>query len=192
MASSHLYLTQLVGRNGAADAQTNKLARFLIQRGGVDNTQVLTTAATGNGTAASYTAVSGLAIDSGVGFNSGQPIVGGRTYKFRMVAPTTVNGSAGMALKFDGGTATFSSFAAIGYAYTAAAVATLAVTAATGLVVNAAAAYTSVVVEGTFTASGSGTFIPNLSVNTTGTAAQLLAGSFLQVTEVMNAQGALT
>lgn len=184
MATSHEILKNTIERGfSALDA---KIALGLLKQiqCSIPNVAVLSSAFTGGATSAAQSTVTGLTIANGVGFNGGFAVVGGRTYKFRLWAPTTVNGSAGLKLDMNGGTATVSSFAAVGKGYTAAAIATLAVTAISSSVVNAATAYTSVEVEGEFVASGSGSFAPRATVNTDGTAPQILTGAYLELTEV--------
>lgn len=182
MSTSLQILSNVIEQNRAADPAVQKLLRYFAMRS-MPNTAVLSSAAAGSATTTT-TAVSGLTISNGVGFNGNAAVVGGRTYEFEIWAPATTDGTAGMKLTLDGGTATFSSFAAVGYAYTASAIATVASTAAATAVVNAATAYTHILVKGTFTASKSGTFAPALGVNTAGTAAQLLAGSYCKLVEI--------
>lgn len=183
MASSHAYLTKLVGQNGAADAQTNKLARFLIQRGAVDNTAVATATQAVVGT--SQTASSQLVIDSGVGFNGGQPIVGGRTYRVRAVIPVTA--ATGLALDLSGGTATATNVVLTYKMYTAAGLACYKTTAlATAAGAGVSAVVIAAEIEGTFVATGSGTLIARFAEGASGAGATVAIGAYLSVTEIAN------
>lgn len=182
MATTLEILSKTIQQNAAADPAATKLVRYLAMRS-LPNTARLTAAVTGAATTTA-TAVAELTVSNGVGFNGNYAVVGGRSYEFEIWAPATTDGTAGMKLSLDGGTATFSPFAAVGYAYTASAVATIASTAPGTSVVNGAAAYTHILVKGTFTALSSGSFGPKLGVNTNGTAAQLLTGAYIKLTEI--------
>lgn len=185
MATTLPFLSKFTSRGlFGVDARFASAMRYAFQRGAADNVAYNTTAYTGPAST-SLAAVTTLQLTNACGFNNDQAVVGGRTYRFRAVLPCTVNGTSGATMDWAGGTATVSAFDAVGYNYTAAAVATLKTTTLAGLTTNAAAAYTSIVVEGTFTASSSGSFGPRLATNTgTATAPIIDAGAFVSLTEI--------
>ena len=183
MATTHPVIAKVVERGfNALDAKIalglQKLAQIAIP-----NCAYLLTDYTGAATTVP-TAVTDLVIANGVGFNGGNAVVGGRAYQFEAWLPMTVNGTSGATILCNGGTATFSAFTAAGYAYTAAAVATLVTTAAASAVVDAATAYTSVIIKGSFTASDSGSFGLRLGTHASTTAALILAGAYVKLLEL--------
>jgi len=181
--STHQALSALITRNGAVPEAVNKLAQFITQRA-LPNVARLTAAFTGP-TDTTMTVVPGLVIANSVGYNGGAAVVGGRSYSFRAYLPCTINGTSGGALDWAGGTATISAFQASGLNHiTATAPNLLKTTTLAGLTMNAAAAYTLSVVEGTFTASSSGSFGPRIA-NTTGATAPIIgAGAYVELTEI--------
>ncbi len=184
MTSSHPILNALIGRNAAVQNETKKLARYLVQRG-MSNVAVLSANVAGVGTT-TLTSI-GLDVTSGVGYNGGYAVIGGHTYRFRIVGNCTVNGTAGLKLDVQDGTATFAWFAASGAAYTANSLANIVSNSAATPLINAAAAYTSIDIEGTFMASGSGSFGIRVAASAAGTAPILLAGTYLELVEIAQA-----
>lgn len=185
MSTSLEILNKVVGQASAVavDPAVQKMARLALSRT-LPNTAVLLANFTGPAST-TLAAPAGLTITNGMGFNNGAAVVGGRTYQFNAMLPCTVNGTSGINVTGDGGTATFSMFAGVGEASTASTTATLVTTTAGGSMVTGATAYTYIVLAGTFTASASGSFNIRIATNTgTATAPILLAGSSLSITEI--------
>lgn len=183
MSTSHQILSNVISQNKATDEPVNKAMRYVVQRG-LPNIAYNATAYTGPA-ATALAAVTTLQIANSVGYNGGAAVVGGRTYKFRAYLPCTIDGTSGGTIDWAGGTATISSFQATGINYTASALAMLKTTTLAGLTMDAAAAYTLSVVEGTFVASSGGTFGPRLATKTgTATAPIIGAGAYVELTEI--------
>lgn len=185
MASSLQKLSAFVTRGVyAIDAKISQAIRYAMQRGAADNVVYNPTNYTGPASTA-LAAITTLQLTNACGFNGDNAVVGGRTYRFRAYLPCNVNGTSGVNLTWDAGSATVSSFAATGFNYVGS-TATLVQTTAIGTgTANAAAAYTTMIVEGTFVASGSGTFGPRIATNTgTATAPVINAGAYVSLTEV--------
>lgn len=181
MSTSHEALNQVIGRNNAVQAETLKLARYLVQRG-LPNTAVLS--ADANAVSSTTLAATGLLVTNSVGYNSGFACVGGRTYKFKAFLPVTVDGTNGIKIDINAGTATFSSLSFVYRTYTAAAIAAVKGSALT-TGPNATTAYVLIEYEGTMVCSGAGSFGVRLAQNTSGaTAATILAGAYLDLTEI--------
>ena len=133
--------------------------------------------------------VTTLQLSGACGFNSDFAVVGGRSYRFRAVLPCTVNGTNGIQLTWDAGSATVSTYQATGFNYVGSTATLLQSTTLAGPTANAAAAYTMMIVEGSFIASGSGTFGPRIATNTgTSNAPVLAAGAYVALTEVPYAE----
>ena len=180
--SSHQALGACVSRNMLVDNNASKLARFLIQRSAANS---LALAADHTGPAdTTLAAVANLTISNGVGFAGDYAVNASRRYKFRLVGNVTCNGSSGLKLDMQGGTATFTQFAATGIAYTASAVAVVAAASAATALVAGTTAYTAIAVEGEFLAASNGTFAPRIACNASTTAPVLLAGMTLELTEI--------
>lgn len=180
--SSHKALSDLIQRNQAADVQTTKLARYLVQRS-APNVAVLASDYTGPADT-TLAVVPGLVIGNGVGFNGDNAVVGGRRYKFRLAGNTTCNGASGIKVDFQGGSCTFTSMSSTSKAFTASAIAVLAPADATTAAPAGTTAYTAIEVEGQFVAASSGTFAPRIACNAATTAPVLLAGMRLELEEI--------
>ncbi len=183
MSSAHTIATKLIQQNSAVADETKKVLRYLVQRGAIDNGVYLsaTTPGAANATLVPFVP---LIVDGGVGYNSGGAVVGGRTYKFRMYMPCLANGTSGMVIDWQGGTATFSSFAATGFNYVGGALTAVQSAAAATPTTSGAAAYTTVITEGVFVPSQNGSFGPRIATSAGTTAPSILAGAYLQVTEI--------
>jgi hypothetical protein len=180
--SSHQAHSKCVTRNRLIDPNAAKLQQFLVQRS-IPNAIALAADYTGPADT-TLAAVPELTISNGVGFAGDYAVNASRRYKFRLVANTTCNGSSGLKLDMQGGTATFTQFCATGIAYTASAVAVVAGAAAATALVAGTAAYTAIHIEGEFLAATSGTFAPRIACNASTTAPLLLAGAVFELTEI--------
>lgn len=168
----------------ALDSKLSFALRYMLQRGAADNVAYNPTNYTGPA-ATALAAVTTLQLVNACGFSGDNAVVGGRTYRFRAYLPCTVNGTSGVNLTWDAGSATVSAFNATGFNYVGSTVTVVQTTAIGTGTANAAAAYTTMMVEGSFVASGSGTFGPRIATNTgTATAPIILAGAYVSLTEV--------
>ena len=184
MASTLQFLGRFVQRGvGGLDRRISDSLRYALQRGAADNVAFNPTAYTGPA-ATALAAVTTLQITNGAGATGiDNAVVGGRA--FRAVLPCTINGTSGVQLTWDGGSATVSTYSATGFNYVGSTATLLQSSTLAGPTANAAAAYTMMVVEGSFIASGSGTFGPRIATNTgTATAPILAAGAYVSLTEV--------
>lgn len=184
MASTLPFISNFITRGTyAIDAKVGMALRYLMQRGAADNVAFNPTAYTGP-TGVALAPVTTLQLTNACGFNSDFAVVGGRAYRFRAILPCTINGTQGVQLTWDAGSATVSTFQATGFNYVGSTATLLQSTTLAGPTANAAAAYTMMVVEGSFIASGSGTFGPRIATNTgTGVAPILAAGAYVSLTE---------
>ena len=186
MATTLPFLKKFITRGTyAIDAAVGRALCYLMQRGAADNVAYNPSDVSPTGTISTLQAIDALQISNATGFGQDYAVVGGRTYRFRAVLPCTIDGTSGGKIDWSGGSATVSAFQATGWNYTASAVAMLKTTTLAGLTMNAAAAYTMSVVEGSFVASSSGTFGPRFATFTgTATAPIIAAGAFVTLTEV--------
>jgi hypothetical protein len=186
MATTLQKLSAFVTRGTyAIDAKVGNALRYMMQRGAADNVAYNPTAASPAAVISTLQAIPALQLVNACGFNGDNAVVGGRTYRFRAVLPCTVNGTSGINLTWDGGSATFASFNATGFNYVGSTLTIVNTTAAGTGTANAAAAYTTMLVEGSFVASGSGSFGPRYATNTgTATAPIIAAGAYVTLTEI--------
>ncbi len=180
--SSHQALGACVSRNMLVDNNASKLARFLIQRSAANS---LALASNHTGPAdTTLVAVANLTVSNGVGFAGDYAVNASRRYKFRLAGNVTCNGSSGLKLDMQGGTATFTQFCGTGIAYTGSTVLVAAPADATTALIAGTAAFTAIAVEGEFLAATNGTFAPRIACNASTTAPILLAGMTLTLTEI--------
>jgi hypothetical protein len=113
-------------------------------------------------------------------------VIAGATYVFKAYLPVTSPVTPGIKVAM-GGTATWTSVNETSYAYTASAIATVNNTTATPgtVLANAAAAYTTIIIEGTVKINAAGTLAVQMAQNTSnGTATSVLVNASLTVTRV--------
>lgn len=180
--SSHKALSDLIQRNQAADVQTTKLARYLVQRG-VPNVAVTTA----NQTVADDTLTSAteLQLVSGVGFNGDHAVVGGRTYRVEAYLPCTASGaSAGFAVTLGAGSCAASDVQLSYTHFTATAVATTNTVALDTVAGGLTTGVILVRVAGTFKATNSGSLGVQFAEAADVSSATLLAGAYLSLTEI--------
>lgn len=108
------------------------------------------------------------------------------TYRFRAVLPTTCGGTGGVKLAFNYTTAVLSAISAIGYAYTASAIATsttVTTTTQTSIVASNTA-FTSVILEGTMVVSTGGTVDLQFAENSANSTSSVLIGASMEFVRI--------
>lgn len=175
--ASHHALAQSISRNAQVPAETNKLARYLVQRA-IPNFAASTNTPVGIPTSpAPFTSL--IATD-GVGYNSDSAVVGGRTYKFRLfVVPDQVSNEDTLTITLDGGTCRFEDGSVVTTSSSSGAVSS-SVDVLSGSLEVLGPQWVSV--EGVFKATSNGSFGPKLSCSSPG--CSVGAPSHLELTEI--------
>lgn len=174
--ASHHALAQSISRNAQVPAETNKLARYLVQRA-VPNIAAVTSSTPLPTLSVPFTP---LIVSNSVGYNSDSAVVGGRLYKFKLtVVPDQISSEDTITVTLDGGTCAYEDAQVVF------------ISADSGSVLTSVDALSTsfqatnpqwVTLEGVFKATSNGSFGPKLSCSSA--SCSLSIPSALELTEI--------
>lgn len=175
--ASHHALAQSISRNAQVPAETNKLARYLVQRA-IPNFAASSNTSVGIPTSpAPFTS---LIVTDGVGYNSDSAVVGGRLYRFRLfVVPDQVSTEDVLTVTLDGGSCRFEDGTVVTVSASSGTV-TSSVDVLSGSLQFTGPQWASI--EGVFRATSNGSFGPKLSCSSSG--CSVGAPSHLELIEI--------
>lgn len=174
--ASHSALAQSIARNAQVPAETNKLARYIVQRA-IPNIAAVTSSVPLPTLPVPFTS---LIVSTGVGYNSDSAVVGGRLYKFKLTLVfDQITNEDTVTVSLDGGTCAYEDAPMI---FTSA---------DSGSILTAVDVLSSsfqatnpqwVTLEGVFKATANGSFGPKISCSSASCA--LSIPSTLELTEI--------